>query len=394
MSLMKNIILSKLKFSSSTKEGKNGKEVMNGLMRKPNVNEEYYEAFRSKSYIEMCNKVKGHLVIKTSDHDLDEGPYSSSAAASPLSSPRSLPCSPSMQYAHCSEHILDVPHQETLTPMSELSSNHHKFLLNYFETTLKACKLCESLLTNTHQLRRNNSVIKKAIKLIKRVPISNLTSDQHHEVYKNLSSFASKNNPLSSMTPQRFHELHNTHVLLLQELTSQCRKTKRKSRFIKLIKWAFGSSLVMGCGALAVALLVLAMHAMVGTMAAAPGLILCSLCLFIMKKNRRKWKEQWLEGLAVKLDIAARGVYIMINDFDTMSRLVQRLNDEMEHRKFVAEICVRKGKNEMLKEVMREFQVQEGCFLEQLEELEKQIYLCFLDINRSRRLLVREMVKC
>ncbi|KAL0391871.1 UNVERIFIED_CONTAM: hypothetical protein Sradi_2409900 [Sesamum radiatum] len=84
----------------------------------------------------------------------------------------------------------------------------------------------------------------------------------------------------------------------------------------------------------------------------------------------------------------------MMNDFDTMSRLVRRLHDEMEHRKFVAEICVRKGKNEMLKEVIeREFQMHERCFLEQLEELEKQICLCFLDINRSRRLLVREMVK-
>ncbi|KAL0438383.1 UNVERIFIED_CONTAM: hypothetical protein Slati_2321300 [Sesamum latifolium] len=102
----------------------------------------------------------------------------------------------------------------------------------------------------------------------------------------------------------------------------------------------------------------------------------------------------WLDGLGAQLDLAARGVYILVNDFDTMSRLVQRLHDEMEHRKFVADICVRKGKNEMLKEVVKEFQMHETWFMEQLEELEKQIYLCFLDINRSRRLVVEQMVKC
>lgn len=125
-------------------------------------------------------------------------------------------------------------------------------------------------------------------------------------------------------------------------------------------------------------------------------LVMSCLVLFLMKKFMKrekgnitytyKWKE------VVAMDAAARGVYILINDFDTMSRLVQRLNDEMEHRKFAAGVCVRRGKNEAaLMEVVREFQMHELGFLEQLEDLEKQIYLCFLDINQSRRLLIQQL---
>lgn len=146
----------------------------------------------------------------------------------------------------------------------------------------------------------------------------------------------------------------------------------------------------MGLSALVVVALVLVVHFPAGLVAAAP------LALLIKTEMRRlghNCDERWLEGLASKLDVAARGVFIMINDFATMSRIVKRLEDEIEHRRLVADVCVRKGKKEALKEVVREFQMHESCFVEQLEELEKQICLCFLDIDRSKRLLLREMVK-
>ncbi|KAI3460426.1 hypothetical protein Pfo_017089 [Paulownia fortunei] len=376
---MRKMLWSKLKLSFS-KEGRRRKEEdMNSLTSKSNVSEEYKEAFRTKSYIEMCSKVQGQLEIRT---DVDGGQSVSSSSSSSSSSPSSH----SIQYVHLSEYLFE-PHQETLTSIPD-SSNLHQFLANYFEISLEACTICESLLTNIHQVRNDHRAIKNVITLIQRVPdTANWTHDQHHAVYKNLASFALRRNPFSTMSPQKFHELHDSHLILLHELTSQCRKTKRRTQLIRLIKRAMASFLVMGCGALAIALLVLAMHCMVG-LVAAPGLVIWSLGHFM----KRKCNETWLEGLVAKLDIAARGVYIMINDFATMSRIVKRLHNEMEHRKFVAEICVRKGKNEMLKEVVKEFQMYESCFLEQLEELEKQIYLCFLDIYRSRRLLVREMV--
>ena len=54
--------------------------------------------------------------------------------------------------------------------------------------------------------------------------------------------------------------------------------------------------------------------------------------------------------------------------------------------------CVGNRSPDVLDEVMREFRVHETCLLEQLEELEDHIYLCLLNVNRSRRLLVDEIM--
>jgi hypothetical protein len=55
-------------------------------------------------------------------------------------------------------------------------------------------------------------------------------------------------------------------------------------------------------------------------------------------------------------------------------------------------VCVKNGKREILKEVVREFHANESSFLEQIEELEEHIYLCFLTINRSSRLVFQEII--
>ncbi|KAL0360509.1 UNVERIFIED_CONTAM: hypothetical protein Sradi_3735400 [Sesamum radiatum] len=370
--------------------GGHGKEeIVDSSRGEPNVNDEYREAFRTKSYIDICNKVQGQLETRTS-HDVQLGQSSPSSSSSLSSSPLAHPP------VHLSDNLLE-PRQETLTAIFETSKTlHDHFLENYFEISLEAGRICELLLQNVHQVRTNHRAITYVLKLIKRVPdCMNWTNNQQHTVYRNLASFALRRNPFSSMTPEKFHELHDSHVDLLHQLTSKCRKTKRRTKIIRYMKRALATFVFLGCGGLAIAVLVLAIHSIVGLLAA-PGLILG--VLVIKKLRKRAEHDQssrtWLDGLGAQLDLAARGVYILVNDFDTMSRLVQRLHDEMEHRKFVADICVRKGKNEMLKEVVKEFQMHESWFMEQLEELEKQIYLCFLDINRSRRLVVEQMVKC
>jgi hypothetical protein len=45
-----------------------------------------------------------------------------------------------------------------------------------------------------------------------------------------------------------------------------------------------------------------------------------------------------------------------------------------------------------LKEVVKEFHIHDSSYLEQLEELERHIYLCFHTINRSRRLVMDKIM--
>ncbi|KAK6131338.1 hypothetical protein DH2020_034921 [Rehmannia glutinosa] len=318
MSKMRKMLWSKIGFSSR-KKGRHGKEDVNSLKRKSSVNQEYKDAFRTKSYTELCDKAQNQLEIRKCTLDKGQS-FSSSSPSTPISSPYS----PShINHVHLSEYLLDPP-QETLTPILE-DSNLHRFLIDYFDTSHEAGRV-----------------------------------------------FAAHNNPFSS-TPEKLLELHDTHVHLLHRLTSQCRKTKRRTKFFKYIKRGLATFLAMGAGAIAVALLVLALHSMVG-MVATPGLVACCLGLFMIKKSKRRKRESKRTGLEeTQLDIAARGVYTLINDFDTMGQLVKGLHNEMESRRFVAEICVQKGKNEILKEVVKEFQMNESCFLEQLEELKKHV---------------------
>ncbi|KAA8537486.1 hypothetical protein F0562_027094 [Nyssa sinensis] len=364
MSQMRKKVWSKLK-SPFTKTGKSQKESVKSLVDKFNVNEEYMEVFRTKSYIEMWSKVQGQLRRSSLDR---------------LSSSSSLPLN-----IHLSESLLE-PQQETVIPILEGSNLYH-LLVKYFEASQEACFICELLLQSVHQTRNHYRKIKRVIKLAKRV----YDPADYTAIFKELSSFASLKNPFSVINAQEFHDIHDSHGFLLQRLTSKRRKVKRRAKFTRFCK-KIGLGFVISYSALAIALLVLALHSVVGIVAA-PGLI--ASCLFSVKRGRklakRGLKTRKLERLGAQLEVAAKGVYILINDFDTMSRLVRRLHDEIEHRRELADMCVRNGKSGVLKEVVGEFQIHESCFLEQLKELEDRIYLSLLTINKSRMLVIQEI---
>lgn len=162
-----------------------------------------------------------------------------------------------------------------------------------------------------------------------------------------------------------------------------------RQRFKKIA----GGTVVAAYTALMITLIVLAIHSVVGIVTA-PFFIAGSMFLVPKKTCKRKQVKKTvpLERLEAQLDTAAKGVYLLINDFDTMSRLVMRLNNEMEHSKFVADLCLKRRTNEMLKEIARELQINQTELMNQLEDLEEHVYLCILNINRSRRLLVEKML--
>ncbi|KAJ6405950.1 hypothetical protein OIU84_013840 [Salix udensis] len=184
--------------------------------------------------------------------------------------------------------------------------------------------------------------------------------------------------------------------LLLQctQQTREKRRVVRKAKFRRIFVRVGGGCLVISHTALLIALLVAAIHSMVGIVAA-PGLMGCSLYVFRkqIKFVRRGSGTVLLEKrLGAQLDLAAKGIYILINDFNTMSRLTRSLFDEVEHQKALAGMCVRSNKPELLKEVVKEFHIQDSCYLERLEELERHIYLCFHTMNRFRRHVVEEIM--
>ncbi|XP_021999543.1 UPF0496 protein At1g20180 isoform X1 [Helianthus annuus] len=356
--------LSMFKVPSIRFSGKHDEESTSSFIKETdiNVNQEYKNTFRTQSYTDICTKVQTHIQFNVE-------PSSASIHD---------------RYIHLCDILLE-PQSETLDNLTNTISLH-PLLIDFFKASLNSWMICEQLLESIHQVNTNHQKVKQIIKLAQiRVPYGT-------KIYEELASYSSLANPLSEFGPQKFPTLLIDHKLLLKKLTTKHKRIKRKRKIINFFKRAGGCALIASYAALAVALLVLACHGLVVTVAS-PGLIVCLLGL-IKKTNlaKKNVKPSELKRVGAQLDVAAKGVYTMIKDLDTMGWLVRRLHNEVEFGKAMARKCFRTRKADVLEELMREFRVHESCLLEQLEELEDHIYLCLLNVNRSRKLLVDEII--
>uniref|UniRef100_A0A7N0R812 Uncharacterized protein n=1 Tax=Kalanchoe fedtschenkoi TaxID=63787 RepID=A0A7N0R812_KALFE len=337
----------------------------------------------------MCTKVQGQLSKLNANNDKFTSPSASSSS--------SLVPTSSYLYMHFSDYLLE-PQPEMLAKIG--SSNHvNHLLIDYFKASSEACDLCESLLRSIHQTRANYRVIKKVIKLNKRLTDcrDGCAEDDSKcaPILRELGRFVLLKNPLSLINNCQYQNIHKSHKVLLSRLTCARKKINKRAKLTKCCKKVGRYCLVIGYSALTVALLAVLVHSMVG-LVAAPGLFIFALSLFKKKVKhhniRTSVDQNSVKRLDGQLDVAAKGLYILMNDLDTMSRLVRRLHDEVEHGKSIASVCVRNGKREVMDEVVKEFHAHNRVFMEQLEELEERIYLCFVTINRSRRLVMQEIL--
>ncbi|RZC66761.1 hypothetical protein C5167_010451 [Papaver somniferum] len=380
----------KVKYPSLRKGGSSKEQNVNNvnIVSKLNVKDEYMEALRTKSYIDIWSKVQGQL-RKTSTPLTTNNDVVVDVIDRIATSISRIP-----SYTHISDYLLE-PQQEVLLELIQ-KSNLHQLLIDYFEASLEACRICGSILKCIDQARANYCKIQRVIKLSKRVPsdlpggISN--EDKVRIIFGELASFAKLDNPLSNSSKLKFSIIHDRYGSMLNLLTVKRKKVARRVKVISLSKKAWGVSVVMLCSGLAIATIILAVHSLVGFVAV-PGLM-CMQLGYLKKKLRSAkngLKRNKLNQFHNQLDAAAKGVYTLNSDFDTISRLVMRLHDEIEHGKSIAQWCVKTQKKQMLKEVIKEFQTQENCFLEKLGELEEHVYLCVLTINRARRLVIKEI---
>ena len=138
--------------------------------------------------------------------------------------------------------------------------------------------------------------------------------------------------------------------------------------------------------------MVFAAHAVVGVGAAAAAAGAGPATAVRWAAERVSPRHYARAGAAV--DAAARGAYIVGRDLDTVSRMVRRAHDELEHGRDVARIAVRgRGERPLMQEVAREEAECEEDLRALLEELEEHVCLCLITINRSRRMVAHEMTQ-
>ncbi|XP_040997090.1 UPF0496 protein At1g20180-like [Juglans microcarpa x Juglans regia] len=331
-----------------------------------NVNEEYLSALRTKSYGEFFTKAQ--LVVNQ-------------------------PSFPS--YCHhdqFSEDLLE-PGQETimavldsaiLSKIPELKG----LMLMYFDISAEASNICSHLLKSINSVQSNYQFIQRALDTY-----DDYSPEQVKLIISELKAFIILSNPFSNPDKHDFKQINNKYSSALHHLKTMRKKVARKLKLIKYFKKAFGICITAAGGLIAVAAVVLAFH-ILAALLLGPALFIS----FPMKRSKKIkmlsfgfLRSGILSKVREQIDVAAKGTYILNRSLDTVSRLVARLHDEVEHKKSMIQFFLERRDDTFSLQVVKEIKKSDVGFRKQVQELEEHVYLCLVTINRARALVVKEM---
>ncbi|XVF12534.1 hypothetical protein REPUB_Repub08aG0126600 [Reevesia pubescens] len=353
------------KFLSCNASGANSTTIPNSI----DVREEYANAFRTESYNDFWTRALAVSHIHYSATCIS--PIDSTTAAR-------LP-----SYRLFAEHLLD-PNQPTVSRILTLIQNRpttHTLLLDYFSQTADASLLCGLLLKHIDHTRVKYRSFKISFQTLETIQFSN--ENQISSIITHLIDFFNFFNPFISTAPSS-HQIRVIQVdccELLKRLESNRDKARAKLYLTNNLQHGSGIFLVALTASLTI---IVASHAL-ALLVAAPGLIAVSLELASTKRLARE---------SAQLDAAAKGTYILNRDLDIISRLVARLNDELEDMRAMVKFWVEHGEDRLQasSEVARQLKKNDANFTQQLDDLEEHLYLCFMTINRARNLVVKEIL--
>ncbi|GAB2231637.1 hypothetical protein Droror1_Dr00010647 [Drosera rotundifolia] len=329
-----------------------------------NVNVEYNRILETRSYAEIVNKVQAQLKVTTTD----ELCCSSSSSSIPF-------------YVRLSESLLEPGQELAMNIINAL--NIHHLLIDYFDASLEASNMYELILHGIYKARSNHRFITRAVRVggygSDHDHDPEFTDDQCQTIIQNLRLFASLSNPMATISLNQFSDFHSRFLTLQHELDVKQTKIKKRLKLFTISKRFAGYAIYAGgCRR-------------------DPGAVAKYRASRDENKRSRSMVGRRLRGsrldrLYVQLDLAKKGVYVLLNDFGTSRMLLTSIDNEVEHRKVLADLCAMSGKNHIvLREVLRELSKHEE-FLEQLDELEAHVYVCFNAMNRARKILIGEIM--
>lgn len=334
--------------------------------------EEYANTFRTESY----NEFWARVLDLTLAHGAALKSRESSAAVR-LPSDRLL-----------AEHLLD-PDQHTVTKILAHVQRHchpetHVLLSDYYAETANAFLLCGLLLKEIEQLRLRYRPLKTTLNSLISNGQSRLSLQAIDHYLADLSKALSTLNSLGSSQCQ-FRAVQDGSANLLKRLESRRKKARAKLRYFNHLKRGLAIFLIVLTASTTALGVCMALHALVAVVAL-PTFLSASSWLA---------SNGWLARVLAQLDAAAKGTYILKRELDTISRLVARLHDEVEHMLALLRLCCERhsgGRRRLTPEVVRQIWKNDASFNQQLDELEEHLYLCFMTINKARSLVTKEVL--
>uniref|UniRef100_A0A0E0E6H1 Uncharacterized protein n=1 Tax=Oryza meridionalis TaxID=40149 RepID=A0A0E0E6H1_9ORYZ len=364
------------------------------------VDEEYSQAFRSKSFLDLWSHAHHHLThtfssfkLSTSTpYDAREDDFLHAGGDGGAADDSEQSCS----YTVLDDFVLE-PSPESLARGARLQQRRRRrprrhrvetLLIEYFDVTEEACEACSALLAAIGAARRHHLTLRRLL--------FRLDGGDDDDAKDALARHVRLDNPLSPGSLSEFHDVHARCSPLASRLAAAQRRLRRLARALRIARGTAAAALVGACAAAIVAAVVLAAHALVGigVAAAAFGATPAGAARWWGGRAAEKVSSRHYARAGATLDAAARGAYIVGRDLDTVSRMVRRAHDELEHGRDVARIAMRgHGERPLLQEVAREEDECEEDLRAQLAELEEHVCLCLITINRTRRLVAHEMAR-
>ncbi|XP_061966939.1 UPF0496 protein At1g20180-like [Populus nigra] len=349
----------KFRASKNRKDGKEFSDACKSL----NVNEEYLSALRTQSFADFFTKAQS----------LVNGP--------------SFP-------THCHRKFSEIllePGQESIPVILESAllskvPELKGLMLNYFDVSAEASNICSQLLKNINQIQSSYVFIQRVLN-----SIDDCSPEKVKLIVSELNSFIIQSNPFSTPNKHDFKLINDRYLLVLNRLKSKRNKVARKMKLIACIHKATGICIAAACSLIAITTIVLAAHTLT---ALVMGPAIFSLPIKHFKKQLTSFKflrSGFLRKVGQQLDVAAKGTYLLNRDFDTISSLVSRLHDEVEHDKAMIQFCLERIEDKYSLQAIKELKKSDIGFRKLLEELEEHLYLCLLTINRARALVIEEI---
>ncbi|XP_039806411.1 putative UPF0496 protein 2 [Panicum virgatum] len=356
------------------------------------VDEEYDSAFKSKSFLDLWSHAHRHL---SQTFSFKQSSSKSSVKDYPRHDDDENDTAAALEQS-CSYTVLDdfvlEPSPEVLVrgrgrggrQLRRRRRRVDTLLIEYFDVTQEACEAFSALLAAIGTARRHHLTLRR---LLARLDGGGGDASAARDA---IAEHVRLDNPLSPGCLAGFHEVHERCGPLAKRLAAAQRRLRRLARAMRVARGTAAAALVAACAGAVVAAAVFAAHAVVGVGAAAAAVGAGPATAVRWAAERVSERHYARAGTAV--DAAARGAYIVGRDLDTVSRMVRRAHDELEHGRDVARIAVRgRGERPLLQEVAREEAECEEDLRAQLEELEEHVCLCLITINRSRRMVAHQM---
>jgi len=363
------------------------------------VDEEYDSAFKSKSFLDLWSHAHRHL---SQTFSFKQSSSKSSVKDYPRHDDDENDTAAALEQS-CSYTVLDdfvlEPSPEVLVrgrgrggrQLRRRRRRVDTLLIEYFDVTQEACEAFSALLTAIGAARRHHLTLRRLL-----ARLDGGGGDDVSAARDAIAEHVRLDNPLSPGCLTGFHEVHERCGPLAKRLAAAQRRLRRLARAVRVARGTAAVALVAACAGAVVAAAVFAAHAVVGVGAAAavvgagagpgPGPTTA------VRWAAERVSERRYARAGAAVDAAARGAYIVGRDLDTVSRMVRRAHDELEHGRDVARIAVRgRGERPLLQEVAREEAECEEDLRAQLEELEEHVCLCLITINRSRRMVAHQM---